>query len=60
MLLPTIRTQVVNGVLEINGLHDPVFTIAPTQTPKITIVVKDLAQVDFQSAGELQFKGIKD
>jgi Putative auto-transporter adhesin, head GIN domain len=55
----SIRTRVVDGVLEISNLHDRFWTISPTRTPKITIVVKDLAQVDFQSAGELQLIGLK-
>jgi hypothetical protein len=54
-----IRTQVVNGVLEINNLHDHRLIILPTRTPKITIVVKDLAELDFESAGEVQVKGLK-
>jgi hypothetical protein len=52
-LLPNLKTQVRNGTLEIfyrreNGKH-----VNPTRAVKITIVVKDLANVDFTSAGEL-------
>ena len=54
-----IRTQVVNGVLDISNLHDHLMTISPTQTPKITIVVKNLAELDFESAGEIQLDGLK-
>jgi hypothetical protein len=52
-LLPNLKTQVKNGTLEIfykreNGKH-----VNPTQPVKVTIVVKDLREVEFRSAGEL-------
>jgi hypothetical protein len=52
-LLPNLKTEVKNGTLEIfyrreNGKH-----VNPTKTVKITIVAKDLNDVDFTSAGEL-------
>ncbi|HLO31769.1 MAG TPA: DUF2807 domain-containing protein [Anaerolineales bacterium] len=52
-LLPGLKTQVQNGVLKIfyktaNGKH-----VNPTKAVKITIVVKELTDVDFTSAGEL-------
>jgi hypothetical protein len=58
-LLPNLKTQVKNGTLEIfykreNGKH-----VNPTKTVKITIVVKDLANVDFTSAGELTVENLK-
>ena len=58
-LLPNLKTQVKNGTLEIfykreNGKH-----VNPTKTPKITIVVKDLADVRFTSAGELSIEQLK-
>jgi hypothetical protein len=58
-LLPNLKTQVKNGTLEIfykreNGKH-----VNPTKTPIITIVVKDLANVDFTSAGELTIDSLK-
>lgn len=58
-LLPNLKTQVKNGTLEIfykreNGKH-----VNPTKTPIITIVVKDLTNVDFTSAGELTIDGLK-
>jgi hypothetical protein len=58
-LLPNLKTQVRNGTLEIfykreNGKH-----VNPTKTVKITIVAKDLADVEFNSAGELTIKGLK-
>jgi hypothetical protein len=58
-LLPGLKTQVKNGVLEIfykteNGKH-----VNPRKPVKITIVVKDLADVEFSSAGELTLEGLK-
>jgi len=58
-LLPGLKTQVKNGVLEVfykteNGKH-----VNPTKTVKITIVVKDLTNVDFTSAGELVIEKLK-
>ena len=58
-LLPNLKTQVKNGTLEIfykreNGKH-----VNPTKTVKITIVVKDLTNVDFSSAGELVVENLK-
>ena len=58
-LLPNLKTQVKNGTLEIfykreNGKH-----VNPTKTVKITIVVKDLTNVDFTSAGELTVENLK-
>lgn len=58
-LLPNLKTQVKNGTLEIfyqreNGKH-----VNPTKTVKITVVVKDLKNVDFTSAGELTVDNLK-
>jgi hypothetical protein len=58
-LLPNLKTQVKNGTLEIfykreNGKH-----VNPTKTVKITVVVKDLKNVDFTSAGELTVDSLK-
>jgi hypothetical protein len=58
-LLPDLKTQVKNGTLEIfyrktNDKH-----VNPTKPVVITIVVKDLADVDFSSAGELTIDGLK-
>jgi hypothetical protein len=52
-LLPNLKSRVQNGTLEIfyrreNGKH-----VNPTQTPVFTITVKDLADVEFNTAGEL-------
>jgi Putative auto-transporter adhesin, head GIN domain len=58
-LLPNLKTQVKNGTLEIfyrreNGKH-----VNPTKTVKITIVVKNLDDVAFTSAGELTVEKLK-
>jgi hypothetical protein len=58
-LLPLLKTEVKNGTLQIfyrreNGKH-----VNPTKTVKVTIVVKDLADVDFSSAGELTIEKLK-
>ncbi len=58
-LLPNLKTEVKNGRLEIfyrreNGKH-----VNPTETVRITIVVKDLDDVDFSSAGELIIEQLK-
>jgi len=58
-LLPDLKTEVRNGKLEVfyrreNGKH-----VTPTKTVKITIVVKDLADVDFNSAGELTIEKLE-
>jgi hypothetical protein len=54
-----ISTKVVNGVLVIdliNGHHIPV---SPTKPVIITITVKDLSEVDFESAGSVKLTGLK-
>lgn len=58
-LMPNLKTQVKNGTLEIfyereNGKH-----VNPTKTVNITIVVKDLVDVEFTSAGELIVENLK-
>jgi hypothetical protein len=58
-LLPGLQTRVRNSTLDIfyrseNGKH-----VNPRKPVRITIVVKDLAEVDFSSAGELTIQGLK-
>jgi hypothetical protein len=58
-LLPNLKTQVENGMLEIfyrreNGKH-----VNPTKTVKIMITVKELTEVDFTTAGELIIEKLK-
>jgi len=52
-LLPGLKTQVRNGVLDIFYKTEKGKHVNPTKMVKITIVVKDLADVEFTSAGEL-------
>jgi putative autotransporter adhesin-like protein len=52
-LLPDLKTQVQNGVLEISYNRQSAKRVNPTKAVKITIVVKDLDKVEFTSAGEL-------
>jgi len=52
-LMPNLETQVRNGRLEIFYRREGGKHVNPTKTPKITIVVKELSDVDFSSAGEL-------
>ena len=58
-LLPNLKTQVRNGKLEIFYRREDGKHVNPTKTPKITIVVKDLSDVDFNSAGELTIEKLK-
>jgi Putative auto-transporter adhesin, head GIN domain len=58
-LLPGLKTQVRDGVLEIfykteNGKH-----VNPTEPVRITIVVKDLSEAQLTSAGELSIEKLK-
>ena len=58
-LLPGLKTEVRNGTLDIfykaeNGKH-----VNPTKIVKITIVVKDLAEVNLSSAGELTIEDLE-
>jgi len=58
-LLPHLKTQVKNGTLEVfyrreNGKH-----VVPTKAVRITIVVKDLNEVQFTSAGELTIEKLE-
>jgi hypothetical protein len=54
-----IKTHVVNHVLEIDNIKDHAIYIAPTKPVLITIVAKDLSQLDFNSAGEVKVQGLK-
>lgn len=57
--LPGLQTRVRNDTLEIFYKVDSGKRINPTKPVKITIVVKDLREVDFESAGELSIDGLK-
>jgi hypothetical protein len=58
-LLPNLKTQVRNGKLEIFYRREGGKHVNPTKPVKITIVVKDLKDVDFTSAGELTIEKLK-
>jgi hypothetical protein len=58
-LLPGLKTRVRSGRLEIFYKVDEGKAVRPTKPVKITIVVKDLDAVDFESAGKLEIEGIE-
>ena len=58
-LLPGLKTQVKDGVLQIFYKTEDGKHVNPTKTVKITVVVKDLADVEFNSAGEMTIEGLK-
>lgn len=58
-ILPGLITQVKNGTLNISYKSDDGKHVNPTKAVKITIVVKDLDDVQFASAGELSINGLK-
>jgi hypothetical protein len=58
-LMPNLRTEVKGSTLEIFYRRNGNMHVNPTKTVKITIVVKDLSNVDFTSAGNLTIDGLK-
>ena len=58
-LLPGLKTEVENNVLRIFYKTEQGKHVNPTRVVKITIVTKDLADVEFNSAGELTIEGLK-
>jgi len=58
-VLPGLRTRVRNDTLEIDYKAEDGEHVNPTKAVKITIVVKDLKEVDFGSAGDLTLNGIE-
>lgn len=58
-LLPGLQTRVRNGTLEIFYDIDDGDAVRPTKPVRITIVVKDLDEVDFESAGTIELAGIE-
>ena len=58
-VLPGLMTQVKNGTLNIFYKSDDDNHVNPTKAVKITIVVKELDDVEFSSAGELTVEGLK-
>jgi hypothetical protein len=58
-LLPNLQTRVRGDTLEIFYKVQDDKHVNPTKPVKITIVVKELKDVDFESAGDLTLEGIK-
>lgn len=58
-ILPGLQTLVRNNKLEIFYKVDGDGYIRPTRIVKITVVVEDLKEVDFDSAGELTIDGLE-
>jgi hypothetical protein len=58
-ILPGLQTRVRNNRLEIFYKVQEGKAVRPTKPVKITIVVKDLDEVDFESAGKLDIQGIE-
>lgn len=54
-----IQTQVLNGVLGIDSLNDHHVYVTPTKPVQITVTVKDLSELDFETAGEVILNGLK-
>lgn len=54
-----IRTQVSGSVLKIDNQRDHNVYVNPTKPVKITITVKDLREIDFDSAGTITVDGLK-
>ncbi len=58
-LLPGLQTRVRNNKLEIFYKVEEGKAVRPTEPVRITIVVKNLDEVDFESAGKLELTGIR-
>lgn len=58
-LMPNLKTEVRNGTLDIFYRREGGKHVNPTKTVKITVTVKDLADVEFNSAGELIVQKLK-
>jgi hypothetical protein len=58
-VLPGLQTRVRDDKLDIFYKVEDGEHVRPTKTVKITIVVKDLKEVDFDSAGELSIDGFE-
>ncbi len=58
-VVAAIDTRVVNHALEIDTLHDHRVIVVPTKPVDITITVKDLSELDFNSAGDVVVQGLR-
>ena len=57
-VLPGLKTTVTNGVLKIDYQSKNDRHVNPTRLVKVTIVVKELGEINFSSAGELTLDGL--
>jgi len=57
--LPGLQTRVRNGTLEIFYKSENGERVNPSKTVKITIVVKDLAEVRIDGAGDVNVEGVE-
>jgi hypothetical protein len=57
-VVAAIQTQVLNHVLEIESARDHK-NVIPTRPVNITITVKDLSELDFDSAGDITVQGLQ-
>ncbi len=58
-LMPNLKTEVRNGTLRIFYRREGGKHVNATKTPRITVTVKDLKDVEFNSAGELVVQKLK-
>ncbi|MCJ7432590.1 MAG: DUF2807 domain-containing protein [Anaerolineales bacterium] len=58
-VIKDLRTDVKDGMLTIDRGNDRDLWVRPTKPIKITIVVKDLDEFNFDSAGIVKFKSLK-
>lgn len=58
-LLPGLQTRVRNGTLEIFYKADGGQWVNPSKTVKVMIVVKELDEMSFGSAGDLKLEGVE-
>ena len=58
-VVKSMRTQVTGGVLDIDSMRDHRVYITPTRPVNVTITVKDLEQINFDSAGTITLDGLK-
>jgi hypothetical protein len=58
-VMPGLQTRVRNGTLDIFYRAEDGKRVNPREPVRITIVVRDLTEVDFSSAGELTIEGLE-
>ena len=58
-VVAAIETRVVNHVLEIDTLHDHRVVVVPTKPVDITVTIKNLSELDFDSAGDVTVQGLR-